>query len=305
MLLIGSHAMNYWTAGMSSIGVEQRKPVDTDYVGTYDEIVNFANVHRPKVNYPINSGRSVFMRTASGIVEHEVAWPDSRAERLIAFVEAQDDNAIVDGYIIPSFDVLYLLKLSHRYLKDSPAFLKTMRDIQMMRKLGAKIRPEHQEFYEQRMKDTYVNKSPSLNQSKAGFFDSGTTGVLQIYDHDSVHWAVKRMDKPAYESFKADAAEVMCSQELFERCTEEVKLLSVVEESMVLAIERSLSVYPGAMTPRAAFEYALSKCCTSIASGYWRCFAWENYDTVLNMLDENYYDKFLAKVAEGSVEYKT
>lgn len=58
---------------------------------------------------------------------------------------------------VPSLNVLYMLKMSHRYLKDSPHFLKTMQDIHAMRKLGAVIPAEWESFYQDRMRDTYTH----------------------------------------------------------------------------------------------------------------------------------------------------
>jgi hypothetical protein len=300
MILIGSLALQAHVAHLV------RPTVDVDLVGNYDEIMAYRKNIDAKVCYPINQGKSIYMRRIGGaIVEAEVAWPDSMAERLIKFVESQSDNIVMaNGTIVPSLDVLYLLKMSHRYKKDSPHFKKTLEDIMFMRKLGAKIRPEHEEFFKQRERETYTNSLPRLNVSRADFFNSNVTGVVQVYVHDQVHEAVKHLERPAYEYFKPDTAEVMCSKEMFEKCPDEVKLYSVVEEAMVLAIERSLSVFPGKKTPREAFEMALMKCCTSIASGWWREFAWENYYNVMNLFHEDFYDKFMEKVKQGLVEYK-
>lgn len=297
MILIGSLALQERVAHLV------RPTADVDLVGTYDEIMAHRKSINAKVCFPINSGKSIFMRRDGGsIVEAEVAWPDSMAERLIKFVESQNDNIVMaNGTLVPSLDVLYLLKLSHRYKKDSPHFKKTLDDIMFMRKLGAKIRPEHEEFFKQREKETYTNSLPKLNVSRADFFDSNVTGVVQIFQHDSVHEAVKHLERPAYEYFKPDTAEVMCSKDMFEKCSDEVKLYSVVEEAMVLAIERSLSVFPGKKTAKEAFDMALMKVCTSITSGWWREFAWTNYYRVQELYHDDYYDKFLETAARGEV----
>jgi hypothetical protein len=180
-----------------------------------------------------------------------------------------------------------------------------MEDIHSLRKAGAKIRDEHQSFLKEREKDTYTYSHPSLKTSKMDFFDNDRTGVKQIFVHDQVHQAVKRLHKPAYEFFKEDTSEVFCSKELFDKCDEQVKLLSVLEEAMTLAIERSLSVFPGKKTPREAFEMAMIKVCSSIASGWWREYAWNNYTNVFNLYEEDWYDKFLDKVNKGEVAYNT
>ena len=300
MMLIGSLALAYHIPLEREVG-------DIDLVGGYDEIVEYRKTFGAKSFFPINSGKTLFMKNEAGaICEADVAWPGSVAEKLLKFVMNESDTlrllSEVHGEVyVPSLDVLYLLKMSHRYLKDSPHFLKTMRDIHAMWKAGAKIRPEHQVFYEERMKDTYVYKHPKLDVSKGEFFDSSMTGVWQKFDHDSIHVAVKHLGKPAYTYFKPDEAEVMCSRELFEAQPETIKLYSVLEEVYTLALERSLIPFPSKKTPKEAFNMAHMKVCTSIASGFWREYAWENYDNVQALYNDNYVDKFQEGVDNGTV----
>lgn len=293
LVLIGSCAMNMHLSPL-------RSPADMDIVGTYDEVQNLVKTLKSKgekviANYPINSGKTVYIKTDKRILEAEIAWEDSRAERLVKFVEG-DCVSIVWGLPgismwLPSLNFLYMLKMSHRYLKDSPHFYKTMKDIHFMRRNGAKI-PEHmQEFYEQRMKDTYTYSHPKLNQTKDKFFDNATS--IYTIDHDSIHEAVKHIERPAYEYFKDDAAEVLCSKDMFFACSERVRLLAGLEEAYVLSIERAIHPYNLVGEDReVAFETALMKLCTSISSGWFREFCWENHHQIDAMYNAEYVDKF-------------
>jgi len=176
MILIGSKAIKYHVP-------EWREPLDTDLVGTYEQAEEYQRKHKPKVCYPISSGDSIYMKFADGeITECEVAWGGSRAEKLINFVTQESDTVCLEAgkLYVPSLDVLYLLKCSHKYKKDSPHFLKTMRDIQALEKLGCKIRPEHEEFFKQREKDTYTNSLPKLNQSKETSFDGAGIVCMKL-----------------------------------------------------------------------------------------------------------------------------
>jgi hypothetical protein len=300
MIVIGSVALSYHLSGIV--------PKDLDIVGTYDEIVEFRKAFGAVTFYPINQGKTIFMRNAQGrICEAEVAWEGSMAEKLIDFVANNgywSEVSTVEGYpcFIPCLDILYLLKMSHRYKKDSPHFLKTMRDIHMLRKLGAEIRPSHQEFYKQRMKDTYSYAHPRLNTSKEGFFDAEATGVVYTYDHDSIHAAVAELRKPAYTYFKPKDSPVMVSKEMWDNQVEEIRLYSVLEEAYVLALERSLIPYPNGKTPKEAFDMALMKVCTSITSGWWREYAWESYDSVQALYSDSYVDKFQQGLESGVVK---
>lgn len=281
MILIGSKAIKFHVP-------EWREPLDTDLVGAYEEAEKYQKAYKPKVCYPIDSGNSIYMKASDGqITEIEVAWEGSRADKLIKFVEDQVDTVEWLGVKVPSLDVLYMLKMSHRYKKDSPHFKKTLDDILALRKLGAKIRSEHQEFYEQRMKDTYTNVLPKLNQSKEGFFDNESS--IYTLDHDSIHDAIKNLEKPAYEYFKDGA--VWCSKDLWDACDESVKLFAAYEEIGVLSIERSIFPFPN-VNKRWAFDMAHMKLATSISSGWFREYVWENYYKIQEMYSEEYLDKF-------------
>lgn len=70
----------------------------------------------------------------------------------------------------------------------------------------------------------------------------------------------------------------------YNSCSEDIRLASVYEESAVLALERA--ILPSGTDPDIAFRIALEKVCTSIASGWWRDYAWENYHKVMQMYYE-------------------
>lgn len=300
MIVIGSTAL-------SQHGFEV-EPNDLDLVGTYEEAQTFRKAFRATVFYPINSGKSLFMKNAQGeIAEVEIAWDGSRAAGFLTFAENNPQHFKLDaltGWLVPSMNVLYMLKMSHRYLKDSPHFLKTMRSIQTLRFHGCEITEDIRPYYLKRMAETYTYSHPKLDVSKGEFFDSDMTGVFQLYEHDDIHEAVKHLERPAYTYFKPDENEVHCSRDIFKACPREVQLYSFVEEAMVLALERSLVPYPNGKTPREAFEMGMMKICTSIASGWWREAAWESYDDAMALYSDDYVEKFKKGVEKGIVRRK-
>ena len=169
--------------------------------------------------------------------------------------------------------------------------------------------PEWQEWYKERERMTYDYKLPKLNVTKNDFFDTSSTGVEQEYDHDSVHKVVAIMDRPAYTFYQPDNEEVNCSKSMFNECPEFVKQLGVVEESMALALERSLIPFPGGKTPEEAFLFALMKVCTSITSGWFREYAYNSYDDVVDIFNflqskECYTKKFQQAIDNGIVKLK-
>lgn len=297
LAVLGSVALNFHK--------QTRTPMDLDILGTYDDIRAYIKQlgKREKIIYdmPEDGGKKIVVKTKTRIIEAEVAWPDSDSEALLELIMCECMPTLHAGMVLPNLDTLYMLKMSHRYRKDSPHFLKTMRDIHLMREMGAKIRPEHEEWYKWRQKETYQNSLPKLNQSKKEFFDNSTS--IYTLDHDSIHEAVKHLERPAYEYFKPDAAEVMTSQHMFLDCARHVQLYAALEEVMVLSIERSIHPFNLVGEKRRwAFDMAHMKLSTSISSGWFREFVWENYDEVQSMYSEEYIDKFYAALKAGLIK---
>lgn len=294
------------STALVSRGYFCRTPKDLDLVGRYNHIRSFClKTGRILSFYPIDEGRKIVSRLKTSddfevIVEAEVAYADTLAEELLSLIRRDSDTISKDGLLIPSLDVLYMLKMSHRYLKNSPFFLKTMRDIQYLRSLGAKIRPEHRVFYQKRKEATYQYQHPKLNVSKEDFFNGD--GVQYVYDHDSIHEAVKHLNVPVYTLFQQPGAEVLCRRDLFEALPEEHKLMAVLEEAYVLALERSQIPFRGQMDPERSFDIALTKICTSITSGWFREFAWEHWDEIMSYCDVEYADRFFEKADRGLVK---
>ena len=283
-----------------------RTHVDIDMIGSYGDMVAFAKSNGATSFVPINNGKYIKMTfdMKPSIFEAEVAWEGSSAEALLKYIENDPKSRIIHEGIIPSLNFLYMLKMSHRFLRNSPHFLKTMKDIHLMRQNGAFIEYSLKTLYKARQKETYNYGHPKLNQNKMDFFKGD--GVKYVYDHDSIHEAIKVHERPAYTYFKKDNEEVSCSKALFEACDRSIQLAATYEESCVLAIERSLVPFPGVMTPQKAFETALMKVCTSITSGWFREFSWENYFEVLKIDPEfTFWDKFQRAVSAGKVPEHT
>lgn len=309
--LIGSKALE-----IRSPELLQKKPMDYDFICTYDEYKETFAQHKWDQLYPIQDGKKIIAKKGDLICEIEIAWEGTNAYDLLCQIKHDIKSVLspnmgikfdnewlnIPWIFIPSFDVLYMLKMSHRYLKNSPHFLKTMNDIIAMRKEGAKIPDEYSELYKAREKETYNYKHPNLNQMKGNFFDPNQ-GVTYVYDHDTIHLAMAHLEKPAYSYFKHDEADVKVSKKKFlEDIPLKTQLYSVLEESYVLALERSQIPFPGKITPRKSFEIALMKVCTSISSGWWREWAYDHYYEALALYDENYVDKFNKAVEDGIVK---
>lgn len=296
MFIIGSNALKYCVS-------INRQPKDVDIICTYNEYTEWLKNQKYITQcYPIDNGKKIIVKVQNGsIYEFEIAWEDSTAKLLYDLILENDSYLMIDHTCFAVLDVLYTLKMSHRYLKNSPHFLKTMNDIILMRNAGAKIPNFLKEWLVLREKETYNYSHPSLNKSKKDFFNVNE-GIDYIYDHDSIHEAVKHLDKPAYAFFKEDEKEVKCSKKKFFEVSQEIRLYSVLEESYVLALERSQVPFKDKIDPKQSFKIALEKVCTSISSGWWREFAYDNYYQILEMYDNTYVSKFWNAVNKGIVK---
>jgi hypothetical protein len=204
---------------------------------------------------------------------------NNSTEQLINYCNADNRN------VRAGLNVMYAIKMSHRFLRNSPHFIKTHRDIMLMRKLGANMDdPVLHEIFKLREKETYNYKHPVLDQNKASFFSGD--GVNYIYDHDTIHEAIMIDNKPAYMNYIVEGADVMTSKDKFFAQPERIRLLGVYEETCVLALERSQIPNNFELDPRSSFVTALIKVCTSITSGWFRHYAWENFDTIITMYRE-------------------
>lgn len=153
-------------------------------------------------------------------------------------------------------------------------------------------------FFKKREKFTYNYKHPSLNKDKKNFF--AHDNIHYVYDHDAIHRSVKVFDRPAYTYFQSENAEVMCDMKKFFTLQESIKLAAVYEESAVLALERS--IIPYGTDYEKAFLKALEKVCTSITSGTFREYAWENYSTVRKMFTVKTFDKFFGDASQNLID---
>lgn len=287
MLIIGSHALKY------HLYIPDRPAKDKDYIATIEEFEEYVawgkSVGNIKKVYPASGNTMVVIHVNGEILEFSIAWPRTTSWEILYYFR---------DYTVAPLSLQLLLKLSHRYKKNSPHFLKTMADIKILR-THTELDEFLQYMLERREAETYAYAHPSLAQKKQGFFKESDS--LYVWEHDDIHKAVAVMEAPAYTQFSKDGAEVMVSKKKWDKLDEQTKLLAGLEESYVLAIERSLVPHPGKLTRKEAFDMALEKVCTSITSGWFREYCWENYDKIQGLYSDTYYDKFLWAVENGHV----
>lgn len=246
----------------------------------------------------VKDGKRIILEAS--IVELKKAPPDIGTDTwLHAYFSDKKYYGTPFGVIsVVPVEYILAMKLSHRYKKDTPWFEKTRDDIIQLRQ-QIQLGETHKQFAEAREKLTLQSQTKyKLDTNKSKFF---TDNVPYVYDHDSLHEAVKLLHKPAYQYYMQDGAEVMCSKEKFFAQPLHVQLSGVFEEACVLALERA--IIPHGTDPNKAFKIALEKVCTSITSGWFRGFAWENYGMVKNMFDAEFLmQRYTNGLADGTIK---
>jgi len=298
MILIGSRAL-YLRCAQALM----RKPLDFDFVATMNEAQSWIEKNASKIGmtktYSEKNGKKLIAEGSTN-VEFDIVQPGNSNEMLVQLVEGDKESIETPFGWVPTLDMLFTIKSSHKYLKNSPHFWKTVADYHIMKRLGAKVRPEYESFLKLRESETYTYTHPKLNQGKDTFF--ADDNISYVWDHDTIHESVARFDRPAYTYYMKDGEQVMTSKEKFFACPREIQLAGVVEEAAVLAIERSLVPHPGVWTPEYAWKFALAKVCSSITSGWFREFGYDNLPEIVKMFPTGYWEKFQEDCEAGKVK---
>lgn len=305
MLLIGSRALVENNPDLA----DTRVCSDWDYIATLDQVMAWIKQHKEDLQFaiPRDEGKYYHCRLKDGTnYEFELAWEGTTASELLEMYK---------GRAVAPNEALYAIKMCHRYKKNSVHFKKTMDDIHYLR--GVILRKEERLAYsgwaKRREAESYDYGHPKLNVTSKEFFNAD--GIDYVYCHDSIHLtvALQGVDfgeddylmahhpKPAYTFYMKEGSEVMTSKEKFMSLPEHIRLYGVYEETCVLALERSQIPHglgkEGGPTARWSFEKALEKVCTSITSGWFREYAWENHAKVMelyeNLGENDYVERFL------------
>lgn len=278
MLVVGSTALTT----LLPLG---RIPKDTDIIARPEEAERYVKLGVWDSVMPTQQGKKLVCKDLKGLMtEIEMAWPNTSGEY------------ILHNYPKVTLDLLLTLKMSHRFL-SSPHFRKTWNDIKFLRDHGAVVHDSY--LLKLREKETYVKRLPKLNVDKSTFFDPETFKHY-VYDHDSTHLAVADPCRPAYQEFQN--GQVWCSKEEFEKLSPTIQQRSVLEEAYVLALERSQIPFQCSPDPRKSFRMAIEKICTTISSGWWREYAWQNYPLWFELYDEGYVARFKRGIERGIVK---
>ena len=208
----------------------------------------------------------VLAQTGEFSEKHQTYWYGESSEYILKHNPYPD-------YVCPIF--LYTIKAAHS--KWDIFWDKTVADIMFFQRKGLKL---HNELYSLLIKDFtkfHGKRWASLkNMNSKTFFEDKVT---RKYVHDTVHEAVAFYDKPLYFEILKDptSTNVACSEEKFNKLSEENKLKLVMEEVYVTALERYLIPNDFKFSTQKAYYDSLKKLMTTMSSGWFSKYIVENY----------------------------
>ena len=294
LAIVGSYAHN----------VSGRTVKDIDFIGSFAAINSafkkLANGLGKKSQYA-ESDSLIVLKTSSGhIFEGSIAWEGSSNEDILkwlsshicynhrGFSEMKELFGVDVGYYYAPDVLCWMLKESHKY-KDSVHFEKTREDVLRYRQLNGGTFPakfNHEglsAILAKREEETY-RPVIKLDVEKDKFF--ANDGIdYSICPHDTIHELIALGYRPAYTKIQVPGSDVMCDKNLWFNSTLETKFHCVIEEARVIAIERGIlpfgKTYVKEDEALKLFKTALQKICTTLCSGWFREFAWTNYDLII------------------------
>lgn len=302
VIIVGSVAARHHGINLS------RPPKDIDIIGNYEDVCAYIyGMGNEEGMYYPEDWREEDLECSYGKKKHfyngvwnihveaDIVEENTHNERMFVQMMSDVQNAGICHYASPEW--LYFLKMSHRFKKNSPHFFKTRKDIEVFRRKGISLPRDSEWLMKERETLTYNYGHPKLNVSKKDFFKGD--GIEYVYCHDSIHRAVALGPQPAYTYYMVEEEEVLSSKEKFFSLPEEIRLAGVYEESCVLALERSQIPFDFKPSPTKSFCMALEKVCTSITSGWFREYAYDNFFKVLALYSQLGHDDYVKMFNEN------
>jgi hypothetical protein len=296
MVIIGSKALNYHIPAYSV-------PNDSDYMGTEKEILAYCYNNQITVEKKEYLHLTVYSgRDAQGSFhEFEVAKAGRSSDDYLKLVRN------VEGSLVYApLKMLFSLKKSHinyaikfdKHIKEYH-FLKDLLGEDSLKDITAKRYKETKERLKVRL--------PKLNQTVKEFVSESQGLVQRIYDHDDIHRIVAHGDHPAYFKIQPDTTRVWCSKDMWNELQDIEKIEMVLEEAYVIALERKIipMIKQGGelCTTEQAFKWSLMRICTTLASGYFRQYAVDNYYKIVSHYNPEFVYTFLDAVEKSEVKY--
>lgn len=258
-VLVGSRALHYWKP-------DRKITPETDW-----DVISFGSHKGCEIHNPHFLNNLAMTGYASNNV---VELPDGKQARVMTMLG------------------LAIIKRSHLWRDLS--FQKHIADFHKFG-LAEALQNHHDDIVEKDLKErieltmnAFPQRHPNLNVSVEVFFDDA---VVKTYPHDLLHELFAYGQKPVYTLMQPDPTKAWCSKEMWDQLTKIEKIEAVCEETMVIAAERFLIPKDWNFSCKRAYFKALDKVCTTLCSGFFRDFAIDNYNQVVDCFEEERFRK--------------
>jgi hypothetical protein len=205
-LIYGSEAVNHWFPDFP------REPKDRDFI---------------VLGVPYNKEHHFYEATNNTDNTAGIKFEYFSAKELDYVFEINSDPKYVDP------DLLYTIKMSHSFWDVK--WDKTIHDILFLQSKGCKLNRELYLKLYQLWTNVHRKKSVNMNKANSEFFKDKIT---RKFNHDFLHEQFAFYKRPLNETIRPDIDRTWCSEELFNKLSEEDKLKCALEEVYVIAYER-------------------------------------------------------------------
>lgn len=308
MIIIGSRALYSKFENESSI--ERLSKADFDVIMSFDDFNFFIEKFDKKIIEMVPNSHNkynlkIMINDKKVQYEIEINSNDSSGEFLLNNINVVTDANYTDQLNVEwrclSFPYLMLMKKSHLYFPVH--FEKNINDYHFLKSIlgDIELNENMETFFNLRKKESYIKfedkySTPSLEVSNEEFFSVSGKANGRVYIHDDLHEVVKHFNKPIYNMLKYEEKKdrAWCEKDLFHNLPYDYRIKCVQEEAYVIALERYILPQFGEYKDFFwCYKRALRRICTTLCSGFFRQFAFENYPIIVNAYNEDFYNKFL------------
>lgn len=223
-----------------------------------------------EIDYIVNEKEEVGVNTNLML---DVFYSDKLIEVIKENYPVERFKRVKEG-LLPPLDVLLTLKLSHLHVpRRKGLWVKHASDVYHLMNMGVVIdkrlynalRVFWSHYFNEKELKTVIKLEGDNNTFFKTYFNQ---------HHDEIHEFFKLGQHPAYQDFLKEDEKVKVSKAKFDNLPYEIQLNSVVEECMVIAFERHLSIpWQG-----------LEKLTTELSKGWWNQFIFEHFKDVIDKL---------------------
>jgi hypothetical protein len=306
MLLVGSHAQARCLPHVFHAGT------DWDVWVTADDLQK-GNLERREF---AGDGRgdlcALLSRGGRRYRMHLITDVDARKE----FIDANPGSPVLEndqGWVIHIASPSSLVLIKRAYLYMPSGWHRHIEEYHLLvARLGPTIGTEAERRAYARLRASLLARLDgetadySMRVSNEAFFSDFKYPWLRVHEHDDLHRATCYGEAPLYQRLKDDQAQAYASVGKFEQLPHADRIRLVREECYAIALERVLlpaQDFGISWDEYQAFQHALRRICTSLARGWFRDYAIDNYPEI-SRYDKPFLQEYHRALAHGTLRRK-